>query len=738
MPLSEKFILSIAIPIPVDRLFDYLPLKSNEPHQLKAGMRIQVPFGTKSKVGILIAIKAQSDSPIDKLKQIEAILDTQPLLGDKDLELLHWCHRYYHYPIGDIFMSAFPTPLRKGKPSQQKSIPYFALTEMAHSLDGLHLKNAPKQRALFEFMMASNALVSQNEIAEHLPQWQPSLKALLKKQLIIEATPPKLSPYDNIQVTEVLTPNQEQAAAIQEIQENLVHFSVYLLEGITGSGKTEVYLQLIQQVLANKLQVLVLLPEITLTPQLEARFKRRFNNTPIETYHSKQTETQRQSAWMAMQKENSAILLGTRSALFTPCPHLGLIILDEEHDSSFKQQEGFRFSARDIAIMRAKILNIPIILGSATPSLESLYNAEQGRYHKIHLRERAGNATPPQLSLFDIRNQYLQEGLSPHLIKVMRDILVKKEQILLFLNRRGYSPTLICHSCGWTAQCQSCDSNMVIHHQQQKLRCHHCAKEKPLLKQCPKCHNYQLKPLGLGTERVEQALTQLFPQQTVVRLDRDSTQRKGSLESHLQAINSGQVDIILGTQMLAKGHHFPNVTLVALLDVDSGLFSIDFHAAEKLAQLITQVAGRAGREQKKGHVILQTRQPEHPLLNQLIHQGYATFAETALAERKEALLPPYSYQALLRASSLDTELAFGFLNNVVELIMQQPFETMALGPVPAPMPKRAGHFRYQLLLQNAQRKPLHLLLQQLVPRIYALKSARKVKWSLDIDPIDLY
>ncbi len=735
MSNSEKFILSIAIPIPVDRLFDYLAPSDAIRQKTLPGMRVKVPFGSSSKIGLLVAVKSDSDSPIDKLKVAEAILDNSPLLLENDLKLLHWAHRYYHHPIGDVFISALPTALRKGKPSVVTATPYYALTAAGQAFDRTLFKNAHKQHALFEFIAKQPQATCRSDIASQFSLYQPSLKALLKKDLIHLTSPKKTT--HSLQKQPALIANPEQQQAIEHINKNNQQFSVSLLDGVTGSGKTEVYLQCIQQILDKGLQVLVLLPEITLTPQLEARFNARFS-TKIETFHSKHTEMQRHQAWLNMQQANSLILLGTRSALLTPCPNLGMIILDEEHDSSFKQQEGFRFSARDVAIVRAKLLNIPIVLGSATPSLESLYNVKQQRYTRLALVQRAGSATPPSLSLLDIRNQYLQEGLSPALIKIMKTVLAKKQQVLLFLNRRGYSPTLICHSCGWTAHCKRCDANLVVHFQQQKLRCHHCSSEQYLIKVCPECKSNELKPLGLGTERVEQALHVLFPQQNIVRLDRDSTQRKGALEEQLDAINSGRVDIILGTQMLAKGHHFPNVTLVALLDVDSGLFSIDFHAAEKLAQLIIQVAGRAGRAEKKGHVIMQTRQPEHPLLNTLIQQGYASFAQAALAERQEAQLPPYTYQALLRATSINQEFALEFLYAISEIINRHSFNTLALGPVSAPMQKKAGQFRYQLLLQNNQRKPLHQLLNYLVPEISKLKLARKVKWSLDIDPIDLY
>ncbi|TXL18005.1 primosomal protein N' [Methylococcaceae bacterium HT3] len=733
---SEKIILSVAVPIPLNRLFDYLPPDNCILQHLQPGVRVKVPFGKNTKTGVLLAIKPDSNIDTSKLKKAELILDTSPLLSSKELDLLYWAQTYYHHPIGDVFLSAFPTALRKGKPSEVKLSRYFQLTETGKNIDEQALKKAPKQLALLKLLKAQTQAISSQEITQYFKLWQAPLKALIKKQYVSETSQVN-STEEPLTRQSPLPANSEQQAAINAVTAQLDKFSVHLLDGVTGSGKTEVYLQIIEQVLANGLQVLLLLPEITLTPQLEARVKQRFT-VAIETYHSQHNEIQRLSAWLNIQRGNSAILLGTRSALLTPLPRPGLIILDEEHDTSFKQQEGFRFSARDVAIVRAKMLNIPVILGSATPSFESLYNVQKKRYQLLKLTKRAGGAEPPSLSLLDIRNQVLQEGLSPPLIRDIHKTLAKKEQVLLFLNRRGFAPTLICHGCGWVAQCSRCDANLVVHYRQQKLRCHHCASEQTLPRQCTACKSEQLKPLGLGTERVENALHSLFPQKKIVRLDRDSTQRKGVLEQHLEAINKGQVDIILGTQMLAKGHHFPNVTLVVLLDVDSGLFSIDFHAAERLAQLIIQVSGRAGRATKKGRVIMQTRQPEHPLLNILIHQGYQAFAEAALTEHKQAELPPYSYQALFRANGHDQETALNLLIAIAELINQYDNQTLVLGPVPAPMAKRAGQFRYQLLLQHSQRKQLHLLLNWLMPEIEKLKQARKVRWSLDVDPIDLY
>jgi primosomal protein N' (replication factor Y) len=534
-----------------------------------------------------------------------------------------------------------------------------------------------------------------------------------------------------------LTSNPDQQIAIDTVCNNLGKFGVFLLEGITGSGKTEVYLQIIHTVLQQGQQVLVLVPEISLTPQLEARFKHRFA-VNIAVSHSKLTENQRQSAWLQAQQGRCAILLGTRSALFTPFVNLGLIVLDEEHDASFKQHEGLRFSARDTAIVRGKLLNIPVVLGSATPSLESLHNAAKQRYQLLHLPERAGSSIEPVLQLLDIRNKKMREGLSEALLVEIRRTLAKNEQVLLFLNRRGFAPTLICHGCGWVARCQYCAANLVIHADEALLRCHHCGTEYGLNKHCPDCQTGELTPLGLGTERVEKVLSKLFSDKTILRLDRDSTRRKGVLEDYLEQINQGKVDIILGTQMLAKGHHFPNVTLVAILNVDSGLFSIDFHAAEKLAQMIVQVSGRAGRAEKTGTVIMQTRQPEHPLLTTLIKHGYRRFADSALAERQTAQLPPFSYQALLSAQARDESLAQTFLQAVIDLATPDLNNTVQLlGPVPAPMAKRASFYRYQLLMQSQQRNDLQTLLDKLMPELAKLKIAAKVRWSLDVDPIDL-
>ena len=554
-----------------------------------------------------------------------------------------------------------------------------------------------------------------------------------------EAIIKKLPKIDDNEIkTSQLVCNEGQQNAVDLIHASLDKFNVFLLDGVTGSGKTEVYMQLIQIVLNRGQQVLVLVPEITLTPQLQQRFQARFS-THIAISHSKLTDLQRKNAWLLMQSGGCSLLLGTRSALFTPLPNIGLIILDEEHDSSFKQQEGFRFSARDVAVMRGKLANIPVVLGSATPSLESLYNVKQQRYQHLPLPERAGNALPPLVQIIDICRKKLQEGLSERLIAEIQTVLKKNEQVLLFLNRRGFAPTLICHDCSWVARCIHCDANLVVHRNKNLLRCHHCGTEHCLISSCPMCLSKELTSLGLGTERLESILNRLFPNKTVLRLDYDSVQKKGALEDFLAQIHAGSVDIILGTQLLAKGHHFPNVTLVAILDVDSGLFSTDFHSGEKLAQLIVQVSGRAGREKKQGKVLLQTRQPTHILLTELLRAGYAKFAKLELAERETAMLPPFSYQALLRAHAEQEELPAQFLQAVAELAKSFNSEQVQiLGAIPAPMARRAGQYRFQLLFQHTNRSALHHLLKQLIPQIGTLKLAAKVSWSIDVDPVDLF
>jgi len=726
-------VLKVAIPCPLRRSFDYLPPSGVDPAHLQAGIRVEVPFGPRKTVGYLLSVGRSELADKTQLKSALSLLDYEPLVSSNDCAILLWASRYYHYPVGEVFASAFPVLLRQGQPAVVARERWLGLTDSGRGAPPP--PRAPRQALLLQTLQGHEAGLPVHELNALGWDWHASARVLIDKgwacyrDEAARATRSLVtaSPY-------VLNPAQQNA--VEAVLEALNGYRAFLLEGVTGSGKTEVYLRLAEQVLARGAQVMILVPEINLTPQLEARFRARLA-TPLVVFHSGLSEPERCRAWLSMQRGTASVLLGTRSAVFTPMSRPGLIILDEEHDASFKQQDRFRFSARDVAVMRARRLRVPILMGSATPSLESLGNAKHGRYVRLALPERTGVAAPPTFRLVDIRNQRLNEGLSAALVAQIGATLERGEQALLFLNRRGFAPTLICHACGWVAECTRCDARLVIHAAERQLRCHHCGHEQPTLRDCPKCRTADLRPLGLGTERVEQALAKLFPKARTVRMDRDSTRRKGSLESMLDKINAGEVDILLGTQMLAKGHHFPNVTLVGILDVDGGLFSLDFRAGERTAQLIVQVAGRAGREERPGLVLLQTRQPDHPLLRKLIREGYAGFAEAALEERREAELPPYAHQALWRADANDEHAPALFLTRLSALAAGQG-AVLALGPVAAPMPRQAGRWRSQLLLQSAERKPLHELVEILIRQLPQIPETRRVRWSVDIDPVDLY
>jgi len=591
-------------------MFDYLAAKDTPFGRLNPGIRLSVPFCRSTRVAYLLEISDVPDVDRPRLKCIHAILDERPLLSAADLTLLRWASRYYHHPIGEVISTAFPILLRQGKPAVVKGETTLRLTEQGRRIELDLLRRAPRQAALLTQLRAHPQGIGSTCLSVLDWDWRAGARRLAERGWleILDTPPPPDAWVAGSHRAAPFSLNADQRAAVETVSAAFGRFTTFLLEGVTGSGKTEVYMQLISTILERGEQVMVLLPEIALTPQIEGRFRARFPE-PIAVFHSGLSKAERLNAWLRIQQGGASILLGTRSAVFIPLKKPGLIILDEEHDASFKQQEGFRFSARDIAIVRGRQLGIPVLLGSATPSLESLLNVHKGRYRHLHLTERAGTASHPQLQLLDIRNQKLSEGLSAPLIAAMKLTLDRREQVLLFLNRRGFAPTLICHACGWVAQCQRCDANLVVHSAERCLRCHHCGHQQTIPDSCSACQASALRPLGLGTERVEQALEHHFPDARLARVDRDSIKHKGDLERVLTEIQSGGIDILLGTQLLAKGHHFPQVTLVGILDVDSGLFSTDFRSTERMAQIIVQVAGRAGREEKSGSVILQTRHP---------------------------------------------------------------------------------------------------------------------------------
>jgi primosomal protein N' (replication factor Y) len=730
-------ILRIAIPSPLRRLFDYLP-PAGETSRLQPGQRLVVPFGRSRSIGILVEITDHSDVPTERLKPALELLDKEPLLSPPMLSLLEWVSSYYHHPPGDVYHAALPISLRKGKSAALCNRYQWRLTAEGKQTAPETLARAPRQVQLLKLLADSPDGLGSDQLNQLSRGWTTPMQRLREKALVEKIERPCLPTVAADQARALPPLNSDQSKALQAITAAAGRFQPFLLDGVTGSGKTEVYLNATERVVAGGAQVLILVPEIGLTPQLVGRFRRRFS-VPVAVHHSGLSEGERLCAWTAARSGAAPVVIGTRSAVFTPLRHPGLIIIDEEHDASFKQQEGFRYSARDLAVRRAQLHNIPVILGSATPSLESLANARAGRYQRLLLPERAGSASHPTIRILDVRNQSMREGLSTAMLGAITTHLANGGQVLLFLNRRGYAPTLLCHGCGWVCHCPRCDAHMTLYAGDRRLRCHHCGHEKPLPRQCPECGSEELCPVGQGTQRIEEALQEHFPDHKPLRIDRDTTRRKGAMETIVNEIRSGTHRILIGTQMLAKGHHFPDVTLVGILDADQGLFSTDFRASERMAQLILQVAGRAGRADKPGEVLIQTHVPDHPLLQLLVEQDYGHFAEAALEERRQALLPPYSHLALLRAEAVDPDAPVLFL----EAARQQAEQSgtagvMLFGPVPAPMERRAGRTRAQLLLQAGKRSALHQLLNDWAPLLESLKEGRKVRWSLDVDPIEMY
>ena len=731
---TPSYRIRVAVPVYLYDCFDY-SLTAEQYHQAEVGARVAVSFGRQNVVGVIVE-KLTDEKPLDlgfKLKAITELLDDNAILDAKVLSLLTWSAQYYQFPIGEVMHAALPSFLRQGKP-------YNLLARMWKLIDDHaedKLKRSEKQQDAYKILKLHPTGTSEN-ILNLAGIETATLKALEKKQItqcILEAQDFKPQAMTLAQMP--LTPNDEQKRAIQNILKARHSYHAFLLDGLTGSGKTEVYLQVMQEILKQGKQVLVLVPEIGLTPQTVSRFQSRFH-CHIALLHSGLNDSKRLQAWQSAQTGKASIVIGTRSAIYTPLPHLGLIILDEEHDLSFKQQEGFRYHARDVALYRAHLENCPIILGSATPSIDSYALVEQGKMTRLELDQRAGVAVMPKMHVIDLKVAQKQNGISQQLIHEVQKRLDKKEQVLIFLNRRGYAPVLICESCGWQAKCPHCDANFTVHRQPyQHLHCHHCGTIHRMPEHCPQCQHSELKPIGLGTAKVEENLQALFPNFDVIRVDRDSTSRVGSWQKIYNKIQKSEPIILLGTQMLAKGHHFPYVTLVAILDIDSGLLSVDFRATERTAQLIIQVAGRAGRGEKKGEVYLQTLRPDHPLLNTLLESGYRSFAKQTLKERKAAWMPPYRYAALLRCESKDQELNQSFLQEHAQALRQASENSIDIwGPIPAPMERKAGRYQAHMVLLSKDRARMHFYIRQWWQNVWHNKP-HGMKLSLDIDPQEL-
>ena len=746
-------ILNIALDVPLDRLFDYL----SDGFDVHIGQRVVVGFAGRKLVGIVVSKSASSEVAPDKLKPILQVLDTGGddgiALDNATFKLLKFCADYYQTPYGQALISALPARLRQIKPAVSRK--QFAYSLSALGLSALEkpggLDTLPPRKALLRriatALLANNAL-SESSLSELSSGWRKAINELdtmgwLTSKQVLATNSVKLG-SNNIE-PEL---NSEQQLAINAILETKDKFKPWLLHGITGSGKTEVYIRLLQSVLSeDNAQALVLVPEINLTPQLEARFRSRLSQYTLVSLHSNLSESERLQNWLLAQSGTAKIIIGTRLSVFTPLPNLKLIIIDEEHDSSYKQQEGMRYHARDVALVRAQRLNIPVVLGTATPALESWFNALESntatnKYGLLTLNQRAvAQSALPHIRCIDVSKSPTQDGLSPLLVKAMRERLERGEQSLLFINRRGYAPVLLCNACNWITPCTRCSSKLVVHLSQKRLRCHHCGHEQKIPLQCPSCGNADLHPTGHGTQRLEQTLSALFPTARIARVDRDSTRNKNALTDILSAVHDGEVDILVGTQMLAKGHDFPNLTLVGVIDTDSALFSPDFRAAERLFAQLMQVAGRAGRADKAGEVMVQTTFPQHALFDALRSQDYTAYANNLLQERASAQFPPYGYFALIRAESHSFADVSRFLNHTAQNARQilqamQKQEVMVYDPVRPQMERLKGMERGQLLMQADNRQAMQKLLRNLVPQLRAEKGNQKIRWSVDVDPLE--
>jgi primosomal protein N' (replication factor Y) len=722
-------VLRVALPVPLPTLFDYLPPAAG---QAQPGSRVLVPFGRGKAVGVVVEPAADSAVAPARLKRALRALDDAPLLDAELMQSLAWAADYWLGAPGEAYANALPLALREPRPLPDTRDEAWTLT-----VAGRSALDAGSRRGGSRALLAALAggPLSADELAERLPDWRATARRLAAAGLIERAEAEAgagAAPTANAPA-----PSAEQQIAVDEIGSAFGRFQPFLLDGVTGSGKTEVYLALIARALAQGKQSLLLVPEIGLAPQTVRRLRERLG-VAVEVLHSNLSEGDRARAWLRARSGEAKVVIGTRSAVFTPLPQAGLIVVDEEHDGAYKQQDGFRYHARDLAVVRARALGVPVLLGSGTPSLESLANVEAGRYRALHLRARPGAVRPPTVQIVDMRAQRLEHGLSPALLAAVADTVARGEQALVFKNRRGYAPVLLCHACGWHADCPRCERPMTLHAGRRALICHHCDHRAPLPAACPACGAAELKPQGQGTERLEEALAARFPEVPVLRIDRETTRRRDSFGQLLDGLrDAAKPAILVGTQMLAKGHDLPFLTLVAIVGVDEGLLSVDFRAGERLAQTVVQVAGRAGRAARPGCVLLQTHHPGHPLLRELLAHGYAAAARELLRERRDAQLPPYAHQILLRAEAHQRTAVDAFLAEAAAAL--PPHHGLQLaGPMPAPMPLRAGRHRGQLLLEAPRRGELHRVARPWALQLAELSAARKVRWSLDVDPVDLY
>ncbi len=722
-----ELLIRVAVPVPLPRLFDYRPAEGMDAATLAAGMRVLVEFGRRRLVGVIAETATGETS---KLKPLLAVLDERPLFDPQLWSTLQRAARYYHAPLGEVLACALPAGLRRPEAPVRNQLTIYHLTALGREASAF-VRGSAQKRVLERLALAA---VDATELSSLHPRWRPLLNGWMERGWVEAiavspfAPPPILARGPELE--------GEQSLAVGTLLAGLGSFKVSVLEGVTGSGKTEVYLRMLEAVVARGQQGLLLVPEIGLTPQLIARVRERLP-ARVAALHSELSEGERVEVYLAAGRGEVDVVVGTRSAVWTPLPRLGVILVDEEHDASFKQQDGIRYHARDVALLRAQALAAPVVLGSATPSLESLRNVDLGRYAHLRMRRRVGGAVEARWRVVDLRRQRLTDGFAQETLAVIGSHLADGAQVLVFKNRRGFAPSLLCHDCGWHGECPHCDIALTWHKGAHALRCHQCDFVSAVPNACPSCASLALMPQGSGTERLESALANAFPAVPLVRLDRDTTTRKHSFGDAIEKLMRGESSLIVGTQMLAKGHHLPAVTLAVIAGVDEGLMSADFRASERLAQLIVQVAGRSGRMQKIGEVLLQTHLPEHPLLQVLLNRGYAEFARQALAEREPAQLPPITHALVIRAEHEDGARAERFLSEV--LAAARPARDPGLeisGPLPAPQPRRQDRWRFQLIAMCGERGPLHAFADRAVAAGYRLARDHKLRWHIDIDPLD--
>jgi primosomal protein N' (replication factor Y) (superfamily II helicase) len=718
-------ILHIALPTPLDRLFEYRFDGLEAP---PLGARVRVNFSGRPMLGFVAGSSAESLLTNKKLKRIEELVDARSLFQAELWQTLEFAARYYQHSLGEVLSQALPSAMRQRERSREPGIDYIVLSAATDSSALHRAAKTSAQGALIELLRFGALSTIQLDAA--LPAWRAAYQQLAKRHVVERF---RVSQFDPPPINHSRPSlNVEQQAALNTIHSK-ARYQAYLLFGITGSGKTEVYLRAIQQVLEKGQQALLLVPEIGLTPQTVQRIRERLA-ARVGVMHSNLSDSERELCWQSALAGRLDVVIGTRSAVFCQFPDLGLIVIDEEHDASYKQMEGFRYHARDLALKRAHLRGIPIILGSATPSLESLRNASANRLHLLTLSQRARAASLPRIELIDLRTQSQQDGLSLRAEQEIRAALSAGEQVLVFRNRRGFAQQLQCESCGFVPHCPRCEQALTVHRKAHALKCHYCGYQQPLHSACPSCHSEQLAAIGAGTERIQDALAQRFAEWPIVRIDRDAIRSKGALEKALARVGDGAPCILVGTQMLAKGHDFPKLTLVVVIGCDAGLHSLDFRASERLVQLLFQVSGRAGRAERPGRVLIQSHQPEHPLLQLLFKQNYTEIAQHLMHEREQTKLPPFAAAAMLRAESADVLRLQEFMQQARALFpVSQTLE--CFGPMPALLPKRAGKHRAQLVLTSAERGTLHQAIKSWRTALPALTRA-DLHYSLDIDPMD--